>query len=75
MDTQILQYPASVYYPIYTNISLVGGYTDPTVSSSCEVYCPRENTWTELTEMNMAKSALSQVVVPTHLLDLDEWRI
>ena len=30
----------------------VGGYADPTVSSSCEMYCPIANTWTELADMH-----------------------
>merc|ERR1711915_824623 len=40
-----------------------GGYTDPTVSACCEVYCPLENRWTELPNMMMAKSALRQITV------------
>jgi len=44
-------------------IYVSGGYSDPTVCDDCEVYCPVSNTWKELPDLNLAKSAIRQLTV------------
>ena len=44
-------------------IVVLGGYIEPTVSGKCEVYCPTSNTWSDVPDMQLMRSALSQVVL------------